>query len=101
MIEGETGYYKVGFRYDETQFGVSRAQFVAAMRAEGIAVDEGFRALHVGRSPKRCRMVGTLPEAERAHASCVVLHHPVLLGSPEDIEQVARAVRKVHRVQGG
>jgi dTDP-4-amino-4,6-dideoxygalactose transaminase len=97
-IDGEPGYYKVGFCWDEARFGVSRTQFVTAMRAEGIAFDEGFRALHVGRSPKRCRLVGTLPEAERAHSGCVVLHHPVLLGSPEDIAQVAWAARKVqHR----
>jgi dTDP-4-amino-4,6-dideoxygalactose transaminase len=96
-VDGEAGYYKVGYRFDETRFGISRAQFVAAMRAEGIAFDEGFRALHVGRSPKRCRLVGSLPEADRAHAGCVVLHHPVLLGSPDDIEQVAKAVRKVQR----
>ena len=49
--EDEPGYYKVGFRYDASAFGVSRERFVAALRAEGIAFDEGFRALHVGRSP--------------------------------------------------
>ena len=79
------------------RFGLTRAQFVAAVRAEGIALDEGFRALHVGRSPERFRRVESLAEAERAHAGAVVLHHPVLLGSDEEVEQVAAAVRKVHR----
>ena len=47
-VEGEPAYYKVGFQFDEAVFGLSRLRFVQAMRAEGIAVDEGFAALHVG-----------------------------------------------------
>ena len=66
------------------------------MRAEGIAVDAGFRALHVGRSPSRWRGVGPLPQAEQAHHGTVVLHHPVLLGDESDLEQVARAAAKIH-----
>ena len=95
VVEGEACYYKVGFRFDEMAFGLSRTRFVAALRAEGIAFDEGFRALHVGRSPTRFRRAGELSEADRAHGGTVVLHHPVLLGLEEDVEQVARAVRKI------
>jgi len=91
----EPGYYKLGFQFDGSRFGLPRDRFVAACRAEGIAFDEGFRALHMGRSPSRFRQVGTLTEAERAHAGTVVLHHPVLLGSPEDLEQVRLAVGKI------
>jgi perosamine synthetase len=88
-------YYKVGLQLDERAFGLSRSRFVAALRAEGIAVDEGFRALHVGRSPNRFRRGGDLAEAERAHAGMVVLHHPVLLGPGERVEQVASAISKI------
>ena len=95
--DGEPCYYKVGFRYDAERFGLTRARFTAAVRAEGVALDEGFLALHVGRSPERFRRVGSLAESERAHAGCVVLHHPVLLGSDEEVGQVAEAVWKVHR----
>ncbi len=95
--DGEPCYYKVGFQYDAERFGLTRARFTAAVRAEGIALDEGFRALHVGRSPDRFRRAGPLTEAERAHAGCVVLHHPILLGSDEEVEQVAEAVRKIRR----
>ncbi len=95
VVDGAACYYKVGFRFDEPAFGLSRARFVAAARAEGIAFDEGFRALHVGRSPSRFRRAADLTEAERAHAGAVVLHHPVLLLSEEGVEQVARAVRKI------
>lgn len=93
--EAEPGYYKVGFQYDAQVFGVARARFVAAMRAEGLAIDEGFAALHVGRSPRRFRRGSTLTEAQRAHEGTVVLHHPVLLGTDEEVADVARAVAKV------
>lgn len=91
------GYYKLGFQYDAAAFGLPRDRFLAAMRAEGIAMDDGFRALHVGRSMSRFRAAGTLTEAERAHHGCVVLHHPVLLGSEADLDEVVLAVRKGQR----
>jgi dTDP-4-amino-4,6-dideoxygalactose transaminase len=94
--DDEPVYYKLGFQFDSEQFGLTRERFVAALRAEGIAFDEGFRALHVGRSPSRFRREGDLTEAERAHRGALVLHHPVLLGGPAEIEEVAVAVRKVY-----
>jgi len=95
VVAGEACYYKVGFQFNGTAFGLSRARFVAALRAEGIAFDEGFRSLHVGRSPSRFRRAGDLGEADQAHVRTVVLHHPVLLGEDEELDQVARAVQKV------
>src|SRR5207237_5155456 len=93
-LPGRPGYYKVGFQYDAAALGVPRERFLAALRAEGIAFDRGFDALHVGRSPQRFRSAGALPEAERAHAGCVILHHPVLIGSETNLEQVTQALRK-------
>jgi dTDP-4-amino-4,6-dideoxygalactose transaminase len=95
LEDSEPSYYKVGWQFDALAFGLSRARFVAALRAEGIAVDEGFRALHVERSPNRWRGPGPLTQAERAHQGVLVLHHPVLLGSDEDLMQVVRAVERV------
>ncbi len=101
--DAEPGYYKLGFQLDD-RFGLTRERLAAAVRAEGIALDEGFRALHVGRSPNRFRAVGGLTEATRAHHGALVLHHPVLLGSPAEIHEVAQALRKVYannkRLQG-
>lgn len=88
-------FYKVGFQYDAAEPRLPRQRFIAAVHAEGIALDAGFDALHVGRSPGRYRAAGPLTEVERAHAGTVVLHHPVLRGTPEQLEQVAEAVRKV------
>ncbi len=95
--DGAPGYYKLGFRFDADEFGLSRERFVAALRAEGVAFDEGFKAAHVGRSPGRYRRAGGLAESERAHRGCVILHHPVLLGTTDEVEEVAAAVRKVWR----
>jgi dTDP-4-amino-4,6-dideoxygalactose transaminase len=88
-------YYKLGFVFDEDLLGLPRERLVAALRAEGMAFDEGFRALHKGRSPSRFRRVGELAEADKAHAETVVLHHPVLLGGPGEIDDVMRAVEKI------
>jgi dTDP-4-amino-4,6-dideoxygalactose transaminase len=93
-VGDEPGYYKLGFRYDAAAFGLRRERFTAALRAEGMAFDEGFRALHVGRSPGRYRRGGELTEAEAAHRGCVVLHHPVLLGGAVECDEVVRAVEK-------
>jgi 3-amino-5-hydroxybenzoate synthase len=94
---GQPAYYKQGFQFDEALFELSRAAFIAAVRAEGMALDEGFPAAQVGRSPRRFRTGSALAEAERAHRGCVVLHHPVLLGSDADLAQIAQAVRKVYQ----
>lgn len=95
VADSQPAYYKLGLRLEAGAFGLSRQRWVAALRAEGIAFDEGFRGLHVGRSPSRFRRGGSLTEADRAHAGSVILHHPVLLGTSADVEEVARAVLKV------
>jgi dTDP-4-amino-4,6-dideoxygalactose transaminase len=97
---GAPGYYKLGLQLDAATFGLSRAAFLAAIDAEGVALAEGFAAAHMGRSPRRYRRGTDLAEAERAHHGCVVLHHPVLLGEPNEVDAVARAIRKVHRHGG-
>jgi dTDP-4-amino-4,6-dideoxygalactose transaminase len=58
-------FYKLGYLLDEQAFGLGRDRFVAALRAEGIAFDAGFRALHVGRSPSRYNVVGSLARGNR------------------------------------
>jgi dTDP-4-amino-4,6-dideoxygalactose transaminase len=96
LTEALPAYYKVGIQFDAARFGLPRSRLIDAVRAEGIAIDEGFRALHVGRSPNRFRKGSELIEADRAHRECLVLHHPVLLEDDAAIENVALAIRKVH-----
>jgi perosamine synthetase len=90
-------FYKVGFQFDETQFGQPRDAFCRLARAEGVAFDPGFKALHRSRAPSRFRTVGDLSESDRLHRHCVILHHPVLLGTPDEVSKVARTVRSVYR----
>jgi dTDP-4-amino-4,6-dideoxygalactose transaminase len=91
----DPAFYKVGWHYEEAAFGLPRSRLAAALRAEGIACDQGFPALHVGRSPSRFRRACDLPEATKAHVQTLVLHHPVLLGSRDDLADVGRAWRKI------
>ena len=93
--EGSPGFYKLGMQFDAATFGVSRKVLTAAMRAEGIALDEGFRALHAGRSPDRWRAAGSLGRTMQAHAGMLVLHHPILLGGTADVEQIAEAFERI------
>ncbi len=90
------GFYKLGFSYDSASFGdVPRDRFACAMRAEGIAFDPGFRALHLTHARGRFHAIGDLPQATRAGESVLVLHHPVLLGQDDDLRQIADAVLKL------
>lgn len=92
---GSPAYYKRGFWYDAAAVGRSRDDFTAAARAAGVPLDPGFRAAHVGRAPSRFRRVGDLANATRAHDSLLVLHHPVLLGTAEDLARLAATVQKL------
>jgi hypothetical protein len=79
---------------DSPEFEVLRRRFIAAVRAEGVAIDEGFRGF-ARRTSQRCRVVGQLTHARQAAAGTVILHHPVLLESAETLKRVAQAMQKV------
>ena len=98
MADSAPGYYKLGFQYDPAEFGeLSRDVFSAAMRAEGIALDAGFRSLHDIHSGRRYRKRGDLPNATQADKFVLTLHHPVLLGTDEEIRQIRTALDKIRR----
>jgi perosamine synthetase len=79
---------------DSPAFEQRRRRFIDALRAEGVAMDEGFRGF-TRRTSQRCRVVGDLRRARQIAAGTIVLHHPVLLEPAEIIERVAHAIRKV------
>jgi dTDP-4-amino-4,6-dideoxygalactose transaminase len=89
------GYYKVGLQLDAEEFGLSRDVLVKAVRAEGVALDEGFQALHVGRAASRFRRGTELTESQKAHDGVLVLHHPAFLPPRCQVEEVILALRKV------
>jgi len=99
--ESSPAYYKLGWQYAAERFaGLSRDRFAAALRAEGIAVDPGFRALHRTHAASRFRAGGSLVHADAADAACLTLHHPVLLGTESDLAQIAIAVGRLQRHAG-
>lgn len=89
----QMAFYKCGFQYIGES--VSRDRLCAAMRADGVALDPGFRALHRTHSRRRFRSEGELPQAGHADESCVMLHHPVLLEDERITERVATAISRV------
>ncbi len=58
-------------------------------------VDAGFRALHKIHSHRRLRIVGTLEHATSADEQVLTLHHPVLSGKVEEIEEIVCAIKKI------
>eukprot|EP00913_Durusdinium_trenchii_P005650 g5268.t1 len=92
----EPGYYKLGLQYDADEFaGMSREQFSQAMRAEGVAIASGFRALHATHSRRRFRTVGELTIADDADERVLMLHHPVLLEDSASMEQIVAALDRI------
>ncbi len=89
-------FYKAGFQYRPVGFnGLGRDRFAAAVRAEGVALDPGFRAFPQTHSRRRYRSIGDLPVAQQADEGILVLHHPVLLGNEFEIRKVADSIRRI------
>jgi perosamine synthetase len=89
-------FFKVGLQYDiANSTGLNRDTFAKAMRAEGIAIDAGFRSLHRIHSKRRFRTVGQLANADLCDEHVLVLHHPVLLEDAESIRQIREAAHRV------
>jgi dTDP-4-amino-4,6-dideoxygalactose transaminase len=92
---GEASYYKIAWLYDSAAFGGrSRETFLAAVQAEGVPLDAGFRGFS-RRPASRCRKVGDLLHSRRAAEATVVLHHPILLRPRDELELVVAALQKI------
>jgi dTDP-4-amino-4,6-dideoxygalactose transaminase len=91
-------YYKLGFWYSpECLEGLSRETFARAMRAEGIAMDPGFRGLHLSHAKRRFRAVGDLAYATRADSNILTLHHPMLLEGEIAVEEFLAVLEKIRQ----
>lgn len=91
--QGKTAFYKLPWQLRDSSSGWSRADFIAALIAEGLQVGEGFRGF-LRRSPRRCRKVGTLVQSQIAARQTVLLSHPVLLEPDSVIDKVIEAIEK-------
>lgn len=90
-----TDYYKLPWLLKDRTNGWSRSDFIAAVQAEGLPIDVGFRGF-LRRSPRRCRRIGILVNSQVAAQQTLLLHHPILrLDAENKTEMIAAALRKV------
>lgn len=100
-------YHLFIFRFQSERFGgLTRDEFLAALRAEGVPCSPGYSPLY--RSPAFKINTAThpfadridytqirLPEVELACDEAVWLTQPLLLAEREDMEEIAAAIRKI------
>jgi dTDP-4-amino-4,6-dideoxygalactose transaminase len=86
--------------------GLPKAAFADALRAEGIPLFSGYTPLNRNEAIRtEVRRLGgaepvACPNAERAEADEILMFAmPILLGGPEDLDDVVRAVAKVAAVR--
>jgi dTDP-4-amino-4,6-dideoxygalactose transaminase len=104
-------------RLDAKTFGITRDQFRAALEAEGIPCSSGyahplyrnpmflenrFHANGAPLSPRQAhidfeRYIELCPNAEQACEQAIWIEHRVLLASPDAVEDIARAIHKIHQ----
>ncbi len=108
-------YHLYMFRYDKEKFaGAPRAQFLKALRAEGIPCSGGYGPLNKepflqetlnSKAYQRIFSEGRLkafwqnnqcPENDKLCAEAVWFGQTMLLGPRSDMEQIAAAIRKIH-----
>jgi dTDP-4-amino-4,6-dideoxygalactose transaminase len=95
------------FRFDETEFGMTRADFLDALSAEGIPASGGY-AHPLYRNPlfqdpalgfDQKRFIALCPNSERACKEMVWLEHRILLADQTDMDDIVEAVRKINRAK--
>lgn len=78
------------------EFVAERDAISSMLRAEGLALDPGFRGF-AGRSERRCRKPGSLEQSKLAAERTMILHHPCLIADSFSAEQAALAIQKVEQ----
>ena len=106
------------FRFKEKEFGISRKQFLEALAGEGITCSSGYAHplyknvvfLEKNFYPKGCPIScghyngkidyrdfeGLCPNVEQACREAIWLEHRQLLGDQQDMDDIVRAVSKIH-----
>ena len=90
------------FRFHAEEFGISRDEFLLALAAEGIPCAGGYEfplyrnPLFLAQGNDWEAYAALCPNAERACREMIWLEHRLLLGSLQDMEQIAQAVRKIY-----
>jgi dTDP-4-amino-4,6-dideoxygalactose transaminase len=109
-------YYVYMARYNPAAFkGLKRAAFIKAVNKEGIPCGSGYQALnkepflektfnsrlfrnvYTAERLKRYREMNECPANDRLCQEGLFFSHNLLLGSREDVQQVAEAIARVHK----
>jgi dTDP-4-amino-4,6-dideoxygalactose transaminase len=121
MYDGATrnAYHLYMFRYDQNQFaGLTRAQFLKALRAEGVPCSSGYtplnkepflkhtfdsrayRAIYAEKQLNGWMEQNQCAANDRLCEEAVWFTQTMLLGPKEDMDQIAEAMRKIQRQAG-
>jgi len=121
MYEGCTrnAYHLYMARYDDSQFArVPRSRFLEALEAEGIPCARGytplnkepfmkatlgsraFRRIYSEKELKEYEERNQCPENDRLCDEAVWFYQTMLLGTRQDMDQIAEAIRKIQRHAG-
>jgi len=117
LYDGVTraAYHLYPFRYKPQDFnGVTRDKFIAALRAEGIPCSGGygrlnkapfientlksrnFQRMYSSEQLDHCRAQIECPDNDRLCDEAVCLSQQLLLGSKQDIDDIANAIGKIY-----
>jgi dTDP-4-amino-4,6-dideoxygalactose transaminase len=110
------------FRVKEKEFGVPRRDFLQAMEKEGIPCFGGYthplyknpmflnqnfyphgcpvKCEHYGKQLDYMSFVSRCPVSERACHEAVLLEHRLLLAEKKDMDDIVRAIEKIHEHRG-
>jgi dTDP-4-amino-4,6-dideoxygalactose transaminase len=118
MYDGCTrnAYHLYMLRYDKDRFeGLPRDRFLKALEAEGIPCDKGytplnkqqfieaslnsgaFRKIYTEQELARYRERNHCPENDRLCGEAVWFFQTMLLGTRQDMDQIAEAIRKIQQ----
>ncbi len=115
-----TAFYYYGFRYKKEEFGgLPRAKFIAALAAEGIRASDGlgviegkpinkegciedalrskaYQKIYPKQKLANYHADNECPESDRLVPETVGFHQGMLLGSRQDMDDIARAIIKIY-----
>ncbi|MEX1223748.1 MAG: DegT/DnrJ/EryC1/StrS family aminotransferase, partial [Pirellulales bacterium] len=88
-------FYKLAFRLPTSERAEPmRGAYAAAARAEGLALDSGFRGF-ARRGTARCVQVDDLSTSRLLASHTLLLHHPVLLADDSVVDRAAGTFNKI------
>lgn len=115
-----SAYHLYMFRYDKTKFaGLDRSKFLDALQKEGVPCSRGYGKMNkdayvtdLAKNSYYLKIYGEktmnawlernqCPENDKLTNQAVWFYQTILLGTKTDMEQIADAIRKIHKNAAG